>query len=1088
MRFVTPVLLGVLGLFSIISAPAQPFSASQRQPNLRGQLERPLRYTPDNGDFVIRNGGEFFNRPLYGGNTAFRVDAGDKPEFALYLPGRGGNLRLGIRTTDGRARWLNDAAEIIARYRPGSMLYEIRDPLLGDDGRLTLTLIAPATTEGIIVRVESRDICAGLELIWAYGGANGKRGKRDGDIGTENVPISEYFQLKPEHCAGQTFAITGSNFSLKTPNATLAGIMPAGSQLHIGDAQAWSYGAAILASNTSATAPVLVGRAAFPANTTLHLAIQRVSPSLATELADYLAVTDRTKESVEKAPASATALPIYRVDDLPRTFTAAETHFAKLRSQIRVETPDAFLNAAVGALNVAADAIWDEPQGAVMHGAIAWRSRLLGWRGPYAMDALGWHDRARRHLSYWATRQNTAAIPERIPPPDENSNLARSEVALHSNGDLSNSHYDMNLVYIDAVFRHLLWTGDLTFARELWPVIQRHLAWEKRLFRREFTTNGETLPLYEAYAAIWASDDLQYHGGGVTHASAYNFYHHTTAARVAKLLGEDATPYEREAALIARGMRAHLWLEGPGTFAEFKDSLGRQLVHPSAALWTIYHTIDSHAATPREAGRMVDYVKQNLPALPIHGPGVPNDAEYHVYATTNWMPYEWSINNVVMGENLHTALAFWQAGRPQEAWELTKGSLLAAMFMGICPGNVGSMSYLDVYRRESQRDFADGSGVTSRAIVEGLFGVRPDLLDGTLRLAPGFPEAWDHASIAHGDFEFDYRRSGARETFKVVSKFTRPLKLHMQLPAHGRSAQVNINGVQVSAQIEEDGSLIVQPASVADRYVIEVIWQGAKRSLVVTSAPTPNSESPAQPAWLEPISPQATFTPVDLQSAFNDRVTQIFRNEYRAPRSKFVSLALPKQGLGGWAGSFAATAEIDDGGLRRAGEVKLTNGVVFKTPASPDAPNALFTSHWENYPIEKTVSLHGSASAVYLLMAGSTNWMQSRIDNGEVIVTYTDGTTDRLALRNPETWWPIEQDYFIDDYQFRHDAPRPWRVSLKTGEVYSSKGVGAKIPGGAATVLALSLDPKKQLHSLTVRALANEVVIGLLAATLVSAP
>jgi len=61
------------------------------------------------------------------------------------------------------------------------------------------------------------------------------------------------------------------------------------------------------------------------------------------------------------------------------------------------------------------------------------------------------------------------------------------------------------------------------------------------------------------------------------------------------------------------------------------------------------------------------------------------------------------------------------------------------MFMGICPGNVGTLNYLDVYRRESQRDFADGGGVTSRAIVEGLFGLRPDALAGELLIAPGLP-------------------------------------------------------------------------------------------------------------------------------------------------------------------------------------------------------------------------------------------------------------------------------------------------------------------------------------------------------------
>jgi hypothetical protein len=115
--------------------------------------------------------------------------------------------------------------------------------------------------------------------------------------------------------------------------------------------------------------------------------------------------------------------------------------------------------------------------------------------------------------------------------------------------------------------------------------------------------------------------------------------------------------------------------------------------------------------------------------------------------------------------------------------------------------------------------------------------------------------------------------------------------------------------------------------------------------------------------------------------------------------------------------------------------------------------------------------------------------MQSRLDNGEVVVSYEDGSTARLALRNPDTWWPIEQDYFIDDYQFRFNGPLPLRVDLKTGnerrlDAQAFKGQGRAVPGGAATVLELRLDPRKTLSSLTVRALANDVVVGLMAATL----
>jgi hypothetical protein len=100
-RYRLMALLIGLGLFASSARPAaDPAERDQRglRPMLADNIARPLRYTPEGGDFVITNGPESFNRPLYGGASAFRVDAGDRPEFSLYLPGRGGNLRLGIAT------------------------------------------------------------------------------------------------------------------------------------------------------------------------------------------------------------------------------------------------------------------------------------------------------------------------------------------------------------------------------------------------------------------------------------------------------------------------------------------------------------------------------------------------------------------------------------------------------------------------------------------------------------------------------------------------------------------------------------------------------------------------------------------------------------------------------------------------------------------------------------------------------------------------------------------------------------------------------------------------------------------------------
>ena len=133
------------------AAPAQIAATRGTQPNLFDTIERPLRYLPEGDAFVIADGTEFFNRPLYGGNTAFRVDAGDRPEFTLYLPGRGGNLRLGLQAAGG-AKWLHAAAHVVTRYRPGAMSYEIRDALLGRRARLRVDVLALHETDGLVLR------------------------------------------------------------------------------------------------------------------------------------------------------------------------------------------------------------------------------------------------------------------------------------------------------------------------------------------------------------------------------------------------------------------------------------------------------------------------------------------------------------------------------------------------------------------------------------------------------------------------------------------------------------------------------------------------------------------------------------------------------------------------------------------------------------------------------------------------------------------------------------------------------------------------------------------------------------------------
>lgn len=1084
-------------------AVAQLSAAGGVRPNREGQIAGTLRYRPDgDGGFVIENGTERFNRPLYGGNTAFRVDGGDKPEFVLYLPGRGGNLRLAVRQGGRAPWWLHDARSIVTRYLPGELRYEIRDSRLGD-ATLRITVLAYRDVEGMVLRADATNAVPGTRLFWAYGGVNGQRGKRDGDIGTEAVPISQWFALQPNFAEGNRVTAETTKFSLTARPATIGGTVSNGTIGPIANADNWGdagqlfTGAAAPGTRPVATGTLNLGKS--PA----YLSLQVLGRDAARprDLADYREVSKRPAPKVPEAPPA----PRIEPGQLAQRFTETRAAFDALRGQVRIDTPDPYLNAAMAALNVAADAVWDAPQQSIMHGAIAWRTRLLGWRGPYALDALGWHDRARANIRGWLPNQNVDPVPATLPSPDEESNLARSEVALHSNGDLSRSHYDMNSVFIDALLRHLAWTGDMALAREAWPVIERHLAWQRRLFRRPIGSDG--LPLYEAYAQIWASDDIGYGGGGVAYASAYNFFANREAARLARLLGKDAGDYADEAESIGRAMRTHLWLPGRGHFAEYRDTLGEQRVHSSAGLWSFYHVIDSGVPDRHEAWRMAAAMLREMPRLPVTGRGVPADRPHALFSSTNWMPYSWSVNNVVMGENAHAALGLWQAGWSESAYTLARSAILASMFMGITPGNVGTLNYLDVYRRESQRDFADGAGVLSRALVEGLFGLHPDALSRTLRIEPGLPRDWDHASIDHPGAHFAYRRNGEVERYTMSDPQHRFDRIALRLPARRETlVSATVGGKPVAwkadpVAIGRPALLIEVPASAGTQLVLR--WAGAEIAGVerdgalvparagafAYSLPSQAPEIVAEAPLPSQLPPAGKQDPVDLQAAFNDRLAAIFaKGKYRTPRSPGASLGLPAQGIGAWAGHVNAMAIIDDRGLRsraRGGDFELPDGGSFRLPAAPEEPNVAFVSQWSNYPREATVKLTGKARYLRLLMAGTTNPMQSRIDNGEVIVTYQDGGTARLPLYNPTSWWPIEQDYLIDDYQFRSPGERPLRVDLKTGIVRSPVGDGEVIDGGAATVLGLPLDPARPLRSVTIRAIAQEVVIGTLAMTLV---
>lgn len=1104
---------------------------------LQAQLAKPTGlsaayYHPEGDGFVKVNGTKRFNRALYGTNTAFRVEAGDLPEFAMYLPGMGGNIKLGLQGKGG-SKWLTQAQQIKATYKPGTMVYEIGDAMLGS-GRLYITVLPMAMEEGMLIKVSGSGMAV-ANLCFAYGGVTGKKFSRDGDIGAD--PESSFY-MKPEYCRNNVITLKERNsFSLGyAPGKTVEGVLPANATIQLADA---SYGQTpeMLLQSKPGEAPVITCQLPLKNGQVYYFLLGR--------------------------PATTTAG--WRNPE--QSFKAAEQARLLLANRINVQTPDPWINNLGGALSVAADGIWEDPT--YLHGAVAWRMRLPAWRGPYVADPLGWHNRARTHYSSYALSQvtspatgpvvsDTALHLARQQEKMGNSMFSSGYICRNPNGDIRPHHYDMNLVYIDGLLRHFKWTGDTAYIRKMWPVLQRHLAWEKR----NFDTNDDGL--YDAYCCIWASDGLQYSGGAVTHSSAYNYYANKTVAQLAKLIGEDPVPFIKEADKIKSAMHASLWMADRGWYAEYRDTLGAKLLHPAAGLWTIYHALDSELPDEFQAYQSLKYIDNHIPHIPV-GTDLPGDSGAYLLSTTNWQPYTWSLNNVALAENLHTALAYWQGKRPEEAFALWRSALVESMYKSSCPGGFEQLSVYDAIRGELYRDFADPIGMAARSLVEGLFGIQPDALRDTLYIRPGFPAFWKHAAITTPDLKISYKYNNNTDTYIITPSLPSKMPLLLTLNARAADVQsvtVNDKPVKWNHIVQLGIPAIAVKVSAGNDYVIKVAWKNSRLNFLTSNhKPALRSEmewftiaseiidiyDPQQVLsstdiqrhrlrgtvnkagnhsfftrlkqgkmeWWQPIQvnveelepgyanstplaalPAGTvIEPVSMTAYFNDKVTNIFRQQYMQPRLPIPTLQLPTQGIGNWCYPLTQ-ADIDDSGLRKAAMNNLfitPQGVHFETPADSNKNNILFTSRWDNYPQQQTVPLSGKAKHIYLMLAGSTNAMQSQVVNGIVTVNYKDGSREVIELINPHNWCPVEQDYLEQGPAFHLPQKRPLRIYLKTGKVATElseyqtiKGYSTRaIDGGAGVILDQMLDRNKELLSLTLETVANDVVIGLMAASLV---
>ena len=192
---------------------------------------------------------------------------------------------------------------------------------------------------------------------------------------------------------------------------------------------------------------------------------------------------------------------------------------------------------------------------------------------------------------------------------------------------------------------------------------------------------------------------------------------------------------------------------------------------------------------------------------------------------------------MAFAEVMHTALAYFQAGRPEEAYRLMKSSFLDGMYLGNSPGNLGQVSFYDAARGECYRDFGDPIGVASRLLVQGLYGILPDVLNGKMVIRPGFPAGWSKASISLPDITYHFVRENDTDIYRIEQRFKAPLALTLQVNVgRERIHSVKVNGKEVDWSFAEAASgypVVVIPASSAQKAIVEIVWGGNRLNPVL---------------------------------------------------------------------------------------------------------------------------------------------------------------------------------------------------------------------------------------------------------------
>ncbi|MDX9972223.1 MAG: DUF4450 domain-containing protein [FCB group bacterium] len=1040
------------------------------------------------------------------------VVAYNEPRFLFDYHSAGGllgHLYIGI-SQDGAGKWFHAWPEVDVSYTDGRMDYVLRDAAFpGVTVRLSASPLADSA--GLIVKVTLEGATGGTRLLWGYGGASAF-------FTNYNMGAPE-FSFSPAQCAKDRIVLNQGRFALhrkfdETDVATKEAFsvwrkLP-GWEAVIRGGASWQGRTGFGDPVAFADSPTALSRATDWTDAGEKANCVAAGEAPPGEDTGYIVVgMGGGIEAALANPAGA--------------WNAALARNASIADRVTTKTQDSHLDAAVRMMAFAQEGTWGDV--ATVHGGWSWRFAYLGWRTGYGPLCYGWPERIRQYIR----AHTTLGLIKEGPDAGALGSMIESEPGVY---------YNMNEVFFDHVRAYFDYTNDLGLMGEIFPVLEGILAWESTRLQ------PENAGLYESALNTWISDSHWYTRGQCTQASAYMLNAHTFMARLARALGKDAAPFQERAARIRLAMQEKLWMPREGVFAEYLDTRGNRLLHPQPELPTLYHAAEFGAAEPIQAYQMLLWADANL--RHEHTPGGGS-----IVWSSNWYPnrgrsYTHSTYEMAYGEELNYALMNYQCGRANEAYALLRGSL-CGIFNGPTPGGLSCHAQTDG-RQRANDEFADASSMWARAVVEGLFGIRPHLPEGYVEVTPQPPSEWQTAEIRTPLLSYRWRAGEGETAVDWDSPTETRVRLRLPLKAEAIES-ATLDGKPVDPTVESGFGGIVwavidcpgtKGGRVAVRYrpsAVEIppaiaATQGApvqplpvdavevldpqgirannifaregKHALFAKVGQAPFTslmpirfdiapkDAPRPSLWKAPETGErdpGKWALVDLSAVYNDSVTEVLPHvEQRAPApepsASTINYGYWKDHLTQYHGS--RNEPISDAAWRAKigndGVGWTRDGIPFKSPK--EGKNIAVATVTGGFPAKFAFPVGEAGRTLYLMISGMTFPVQSHVPNLRVTLHYADGTSTSKDLVNPfdigdcwSTWCGRFHDCAATGFE---------NIGGRKGPEGSADVPDMTQPielDTEAQLVALLLRPGAELAGVEFEAIANDVIFGVMGAT-----